>query len=126
FTGCGSSPAANSNTAANSNVSNSRVQNVNANELPPGLSASPIANANDAHPIPSPANVANSSPKAKPVNRGETPTPGIPDPATLKTQMEEIRKRLNSNSNQSQPPPPPGAGDGQMMRKKPRMSNSNN
>ena len=35
--------------------------------------------------------------------------------ATLKKQMEEIRKQLSSNSNQAQPPPPPGAGDGQMM-----------
>ncbi|MEQ1763049.1 MAG: hypothetical protein ABL984_07885, partial [Pyrinomonadaceae bacterium] len=57
---------------------------------------------------------------------GATPTPGIPDPATLKKQMEEIRKRLNSNSNQPQQPPPPGAGDGQMMRKQRKIANVNN
>jgi hypothetical protein len=131
--GCGSAPAANSN-AANANIGNTRVQNVNASDLPPGVSASPIAPVNDsAH---APANATNSLPKGtapdanvtgKPIKPGVTPTPGIPDPATLKKQMEEIKKRLNSNSNQQQPPPPPpGAGDGQMMRKKPRMSNSNN
>jgi len=137
--GCGAAPVANTNsTTANTNAANVSTQNVNASDLPPGLSASPLAPVNNsASNVPAPP--ANSAPKVttstsgipdsnvagKPLKPGVTPTPGIPDPATLKKQMEEIRKRLNTNSNQP-PPPPPGAGDGQMMRKKPRMSNSNN
>lgn len=136
--GCGPAPDANSN-AANVNVSNSRIQNVDANNLPPGLSASPLTPANNsALGIPA-ANAVNSLPKGttptpgipdpstlgKPAKPGATPTPGIPDPATLKKQMEEIRKQLSSNSNQPQPPPP-GAGDGQMMRKQRKITNANN
>lgn len=137
--GCNSAPDASSNTA-NVNVSNSRIQNVDANNLPPGLSASPLAPVNNSAPGIPAANAVNSRPKGitptpgipdqstigKPVKPGVTPTPGIPDPATLKKQMEEIRKQLSSNSNQAQPPPPPGAGDGQMMRKQRKISNANN
>jgi hypothetical protein len=54
---------------------------------------------------------------------GATPTPGIPDEATIKKQMEQMRKAMNTNVNQ---PRPPGAGDGQMMRKKKTGTNSNN
>ena len=139
--GCGSAPAANSNTAAaNSNtvVGNTRLHNVDANDLPPGLSANQTSTAGNSIPGISPANV-NALPKGttptpgipdpatlgKPAKPGATPTPGIPDPATLKKQMEEIRKRLNSNSNQPQLPPP-GAGDGQMMRKQRKIANVNN
>lgn len=137
--GCGTVPEANSNAAANANISNARIQNVDANNLPPGLSASPLAPVNGSAPGIPAANAANSGPKGAvplPVNGdptlsgkspkpGVTPTPGIPDPATLKKQMEEIKKRLNSNSNQAQPPPP-GAGDGQMMRKQRKIANVNN
>jgi hypothetical protein len=136
--GCGSAPEANSN-ALNVNVSNSRIQNVDANNLPPGLSASPLAPANNSAPGIPASNAVNSLPKGttptpgipdpstlgKPAKAGATPTPGIPDPATLKKQMEEIRKQLSNNSNQPQPPPP-GAGDGQMMRKQRKITNSNN
>ncbi|MEO5859696.1 MAG: hypothetical protein ABIR33_12185 [Pyrinomonadaceae bacterium] len=140
--GCGSTPEANSNTvAANTNLSNSRIQNVDASNLPPAPSASPLApTANSAPGISTPVNTVNSVSKGatptpgipdpstlgKPSKPGATPTPGIPDPATMKKQMEEIRKRLNSNSNQPQPPPPPGAGDGQMMRKQRKIVNANN
>ena len=76
--GCGSAPEANSNAAnVNVNVSNSRIQNVDANNLPPGLSASPLAPANNSAPGIPAANAVNSLPK------GTTPTPGIPDPSTL-------------------------------------------
>jgi len=141
FIGCGSTVESNSNVAgANTNLSNSRIQNVDVNNLPPGLSASPLSpTTNSAPGIPNPGNAVNSQPKGttptpgipdpstmgKPAKPGVTPTPGIPDPATLKKQMEEIRKRLNSNSNQLQPPPP-GAGDGQMMRKQRKIANVNN
>jgi hypothetical protein len=137
---CDSTREANSNTSvANATLSNSRIQNVDVNNLPPGLSASPLAPpANMAPGIPNAANAVNSQPRGttptpgipdpstmgKPAKPGLTPTPGIPDPATLKKQMEEIRKRLNSNSNQPQPPPP-GAGDGQMMRKQRKITNVN-
>ncbi len=140
--GCGSAPQANSNSSAVSanGISNTRLQNVDPKDLPPGLSASPLAPVNGSVPGIDPANAVNSAPKGatptpgipdpatlgKPAKPGATPTPGIPDPATLKKQMEEIRKRLNSNSNQPQPPPPPGAGDGQMMRKQRKIANVNN
>jgi hypothetical protein len=139
--GCGSAPAANSNTAAaNSNMSvgNTRLQNVDPKDLPPGLSANQAAPSGNSVPGISPAN-ANVIPKGttptpgipdpatlgKPAKPGATPTPGIPDPATLKKQMEEMRRQLNSNSNQPQLPPP-GAGDGQMMRKQRKIANVNN
>ena len=138
--GCSSTSEANSNTAsANANLSNSRIQNVDVNNLPPGLSASPLVPPANMGARPNAANAVNAQPKGtaptpgipdpstmgKPAKPGLTPTPGIPDPATLKKQMEEIRKRLNSNSNQPQPPPP-GAGDGQMMRKQRKIANANN
>lgn len=141
--GCSSAAEANSNTtAANSNTSlgNTRLQNVDPKDLPPGLSANQSSPAGNSVSGISPAN-ANALPKGatptpgipdpatlgKPAKPGATPTPGIPDPATLKKQMEEIRKQLNSNSNQPQSqPPPPGAGDGQMMRKQRKIANVNN
>ncbi len=140
--GCGSTPQANANNSAVNGVSNTRLQNVDPKDLPPGLSASPLAPANGTAPGIDPANAVNSAPKGatptpgipdpasmnKPQKPGATPTPGIPDPATMKKQMEEIKKRLNSNANQAPPPPPPppGASDGQMMRKQRKIANANN
>lgn len=140
FAGCGSASDANSNAAANnSGISNTRLQNVDPKDLPPGLSASPLAPAANGAPGPGPINAANGNVKgastpglpdpanvAKPAKPGDPRPEGIPDDATMKKQMEEIRKRLNSNSNQPQPPPPPGASDGQMMRKQRKIANANN
>lgn len=130
--GCGPAETSNSNGAANRAGAN-RIQNVNASELPPGLSASPIA------PVAN-VNAVNSAPRGatptpgipdpktlgKPMKPGATPTPGIPDPETLKKQMEQMRKAMNSNANRPPQPPPPGAGDGSMMKKKRSIANANN
>jgi len=140
--GCGSEPQANSNsntTAANSNtIGNTRLQNVDPKDLPPGLSGSPLAPVANSAPGLNPANAVNGVPKGatptpgipdpatlgKPAKPGATPTPGIPDPATLKQQMEEIRKRLNSNSNQ-RPQLPPPTNPGPVVRKQRRIANVN-
>lgn len=136
---CGQVPEENVNSSNTSQITNTRIQNVDANNLPPGLSGSPVVTAaNNAGPgIPANANIA-----ARPLEKGTTPTPGIPDPKdavmrpkpgatptpgipdpeTLKRQMEQMRKAGAANVNQR----PPGAEDGMMMRKKPRMVNSNN
>ena len=126
--GCGSAETTNSNQSANTN----RIQNVDASNLPPGLSASPIIPVNSVNAvnsvkpgstptpgIPDPKTIGQ-SPKP-----GATPTPGIPDPATLKKQMEIIRRQMNSNSNQVAPPPA-GPSDGQPPRRKRSITNVNN
>ena len=128
--GCGPAAESNSNNAANTASANG-IQNVDPKDLPPGLSASPMApvgNANAVNAIapggtPTPG-IPDPKTLGKPMKPGVTPTPGIPDEATIKRQMEQMRKAMNSNVNQ--PPPPAGAGDGQMMRKKPRATNTNN
>lgn len=129
--GCGTTETTNSNRAAN-NTSANRIQNVDPNNLPPGLSASPVVPVNSVNAVNSAAPGATPTPGipdpktiGKPVKPGATPTPGIPDPATLKKQMEIIRRQMNSNTNQPQPPPA-GAGDGQMMRRKRSITNVNN
>ena len=145
LTGCGPAPEAGSNmnsniSTANSNTAgNTRLQNVDPKDLPPGLSGSPLAPVANSAPGLNPANAVNGIPKGatptpgipdpatlgKPAKPGATPTPGIPDPATLKQQMEEIRKRLNSNSNQ-RPQLPPPTNPGPVIRKQRRIANANN
>lgn len=139
--GCGTSADNSTNVAStNSNMNtNVRLQNVNASDLPPGLTGQPLnVQANVAPGIPA-ANSMNSMPKGttptpgipdpatlgKPMKPGATPTPGIPDPVTLKKQMEAMRKQLASNSNQPATIPPAGSGDGQMMRKQRKVGNIN-
>lgn len=128
--GCGTATSSSANTtnAANSSAANG-MQNVDPRDLPPGLSASPMQPVSNVNAINSSAPGGTPTPgipDAKTLEKtprpGATPTPGIPDEETIKRQMEEMRKAMNSNVNQ----PPPGAGDGQMMRKKPRMTNTNN
>lgn len=98
---CGS--ATNSNTNANTNqVVGAGNVNVDPNNLPEGLSTSPIPpSANTTPGIPDPK-AANQVPKGatptpgipdpetlkKPFKPGATPTPGIPDPQTLRRQMQ--------------------------------------
>jgi hypothetical protein len=122
FAACGSAPENNSN--ANNSAGTGNVA-VDANNLPPGLTASPLPpSANTTPGIPDPK-VANNVPK------GATPTPGIPDPAEMKKPFkpgatptpgiprpEELRRqmgRTNVNVNA------PVEGDTMMMkgRKKP-------
>ena len=83
---CGSAES-NTNTNQSAGVGN---VNVDANNLPEGLSTSPIPPSGNTTPgIPDPKN-ANSVPK------GGTPTPGIPDPETLKRQMNQPATNVNS------------------------------
>lgn len=135
--GCGSSPETNVNSSNLAPISNTRIQNVDANNLPPGLSASPMAPPpNGAPGIPINANSAvNTVPEgttptpgipdpktaAQPMKPGATPTPGIPDPETLKRQMEQLRRSGAANVNQR----PAGSNYGTMILKNPRMANSN-
>lgn len=115
---CGSgSPDSNANQSAG--IGNT---NIDANNLPPGLSTSPIPpSANTTPGIPDPKN-ANSLPK------GATPTPGIPDPQTLRKPFkpgatptpgipdpETLRRQMRGNTNMTAPPPVQG---GQPMMKK--------
>jgi len=129
--GCSTAETTNSNRQANTSTAN-RIQNVDANNLPPGLSASPVVPVNSVNAVNSASPGSTPTPGipdpktlGKPMKPGATPTPGIPDPATLKKQMEIIRRQMNSNSNQPLPPPA-GAGDGQMMRKRRSITNVNN
>ena len=69
--GCSRTPVANSNQNTNVTVT------VDANNMPPGLSAVPIAPSANSTPGIPPAN------QAYITTRGATPTPGIPDPKTL-------------------------------------------
>lgn len=135
--GCGS--AADSNNGANTNAlanNTNGFRQLDANNLPPGLSASPIAPGTNTTPgIPPPSNVVNAIPKGttptpgipdpktanKMMKPGATPTPGIPDPANMRRQLEQ----RNSNMS-SPPPPPPGSGETMMRSKKPRAANTNN
>src|SRR5215218_554411 len=116
-----SSAESNTNANANSVVGAGNV-NVDANNLPPGFSTSPIApSANTTPGIPDPKE-ANNVPKGtptpgipdaanmrKPFKPGATPTPGIPDPETLRRQMQ---------GNKSVTGPPPVQGDQPMMKKR--------
>ncbi|HUR99118.1 MAG TPA: hypothetical protein VMZ26_13715 [Pyrinomonadaceae bacterium] len=116
---CGS---AESNSNANSVVGAGNV-NVDPNNLPPGLSTSPIPpSANTTPGIPDPKEAAN-------VLKGGTPTPGIPDAANLKKPFkpgatptpgipdpETLRKQMQGNKNMTGPPPV--QGDEPMMKKR--------
>jgi hypothetical protein len=121
---CGSST--NTNTNANQTVGAGNVS-VDANNLPEGLSSSPVPpSANTTPGIPDPK-AANNVPK------GATPTPGIPDPETLKKPFkpgatptpgipspEELRRQMNRSANVNVNARPATSGDDQMMmRKKP-------
>ena len=126
---CGSSTDTNSN--VNQTVGTGNV-NVDANNLPPGFSASPIPPSSNSTPgIPDPAN-ANKVPK------GATPTPGIPDPGELRKPFkpgatptpgipspEELRKQLNRNVSAGEVNKPATSSDTPMMmkRKDPRPVN---
>ena len=118
------------NTNTNINTNSNVAILVDANNMPPGLSASPIApSANTTPGIPAPG-AANAIPKGttptpgipdpktlrKPMKPGVTPTPGIPDPATLRRQMQQPGTNVNT--------PSPGNNDMLMRgRKSPRPVN---
>ncbi|MBK6749778.1 MAG: hypothetical protein IPG67_07195 [Acidobacteria bacterium] len=104
FTACGSAPSNNANSNSNRSVT------LDNNNLPPGLSTSPV-------PItgtPTPGIPA--SPMTVP--KGATPTPGIPSPAELKKPMkpgvtptpgipspEELRRQMGMQPKVGTPPP---------------------
>ena len=112
ISGCSS---VDSNANANANVGVGAV-NLDPNNLPEGLSTTPIQPSGNSTPgIPDPAN-ANKVPAGgtptpgipdpanlrKPFKPGATPTPGIPDPETLRKQMQG-----NSNSGTRKATPKP-------------------
>lgn len=116
---CASSSNSNVNQAGNGNVA------IDANNLPPGLSASPIPPSSNSTPgIPDPAN-ANQVPKGatptpgipgpdelrKPAKPGATPTPGIPSP-------EELRRQLQRNVNVDVNRPATSSDSPMMMKRK--------
>ena len=118
---CGSAePNANANVNQSVGVGN---VNVDANNLPEGLSTSPIPpSANTTPGIPDPKEAAN-------VPKGATPTPGIPDPANLRKPFkpgatptpgipdpETLRRQMQRNTNMTAPPPV--QGDVPMMKKR--------
>ena len=120
---------------ANGNRNTNTFVNVDPNNLPPGLSASPIVpSANSTPGIPANATavpkgatptpgIPDPATLNKPMKPGATPTPGIPDPATLKRQMQGIG--VNEKA------PPPANGDTNMSMKsmkggrRPMSANSN-
>lgn len=123
---CGST----ANTNANANANQGPVA-VDANNLPEGLSTSPVPPSGNSTPgIPDPKN-ANNVPKGatptpgipspdelkKPFKPGATPTPGIPSP-------EEIRRQMQRSTNVNINAQPPAGSDTMMMkRKSPRPVN---
>ena len=117
---CGSAES-NMNVNSNPAVGAGNV-NVDPNNMPPGLSTSPIPpSANTTPGIPDPkeaSNIPKGTPTPgipdaanlkKPFKPGATPTPGIPDPETL-------RRQLQGNKNVTGPPPV--QGDEPMMKKR--------
>lgn len=126
---CGGNAETNSN--ANKPANLTGVNKVDANNLPPGLSGTPIPPSANATPgIPSPANAVNvpkgatptpgiPNPKevGQPLKPGATPTPGIPSP-------EEVRRQLQQHQSNVNAPPPPASGESMMRnRKSPRPVN---
>lgn len=120
---CGgaSSPVSNSNTASG----NVKLDN---NNLPPGLSSGPVATNAGAPGIP--VVIAN-------MQKGTTPTPGIPSEAELKKGVkkgatptpgipspEELRRQMSGESTPNIPPPN-SASDVPMMRKDTPMMKKN-
>jgi hypothetical protein len=83
--------ACQSNTAPNANANSANsLTNIDPKNMPPGLSGSPVPATGEATPgIPSANAVA--PPK------GATPTPGIPDPETLKKQMNQTTNANAAN-----------------------------
>ncbi len=117
---CGSVES-NSNANTNQGAGTGNV-NVDVNNLPEGLTITPIPpSANTTPGIPDPKaanNVPNGTPTPgipdpanmrKPFKPGVTPTPGIPDQETLRRQMQGNTKMSG---------PPPVQGDAPMMKKK--------
>lgn len=119
---CSSTETTNVNTNTNTNqVVGAGSVTVDANNLPEGLSVSPVPpSANTTPGIPDPK-VANT------VTKGATPTPGIPDPAELKKPFkpgatptpgipspDQLRRQMQRNVNVNTPPP---AGSDTMMMK---------
>ena len=103
--GCGGSAPANAN--ANSNTNHTTT--LDPANLPPGLSASPVPPSSNSTPG-IPANLTQ-------LPKGATPTPGIPDPATIKKGFkpgatptpgipspEEIRRQMNNPGSINIPP----------------------
>lgn len=134
LSGCGGSAGGStSSNTANTNAKNTNSNgftNVDANNLPPGLSASPITPGTNTAPG-IPANSAN-------VPKGATPTPGIPDPKTLGKPVkpgatptpgipspEEIRRQMQQKgpSNVNTPGPPPSGESMMRGRKQPKPVN---
>ena len=118
--GCSSS-GGNTNTNANLGAGTGNVA-VDANNLPEGLSASPMPPSTNTTPGIPPPGQANNVPK------GATPTPGIPSPEELRKPMkpgatptpgippaDELRKQMQRQTNVNAPP----ADDTPMMKKKP-------
>lgn len=103
FTACGSSGPTN---AANSNANANKAMKLDPANMPPGLNSEPIQPSGNSTPG-IPPTIAN-------LPKGATPTPGIPDPATLKKGLkpgvtptpgipspEEIRKAMQQQSTNS-------------------------
>lgn len=127
---CGGTAESNTNTNTNIGAGQGNVA-VDANNLPEGLSASPLPpSANTTPGIPDPK-TANNVPKGgtptpgipdpaelkKPFKPGATPTPGIPSPEELRRQMQRTNVNVNTQ---------PATGSDQMMmpsRKRPAPVN---
>jgi hypothetical protein len=118
-------PNSNSNQNTNINVS------VDVNNLPPGLTASPLPPSTNTTPGIPPANQVNAVPKGatptpgipdpktlnKPMKPGATPTPGIPSPEELRRQMQQPVPNINA-------PRPEGSGDMMMKGRKRPVANA--
>jgi hypothetical protein len=103
---CAGGPAGNSANSANN--SNAGITNLDKNNMPPGLSTSPLPVNGTTPGIPDPSQV-NINMK----NPGGTPTPGIPDPANVNKVPKggtptpgipseaEIRKMMNQGKQQT-------------------------
>ena len=105
----------NKNVGVNANI----PANVSANNLPPGISTTPLS---------PPANAVNTAP-ANSISPKTATTPGIPGPAELKKQAkpgttptpgipsaEEMRKAFSKPVANANTPPPPTANSVPMMR----------
>ena len=128
---CGSASESNVNVNVNQNASNGNAVVIDANNLPEGLSASPVPPSANTTPGISDPKVANAVPKGatptpgipdlaelrKPFKPGATPTPGIPSPEEIRRQMSRPATNVNT--------PPPAGSDTMMMkgRKSPRPVN---
>jgi hypothetical protein len=100
--------ACQSTTAPNAGANSANaVTNIDPQNMPPGLSGSPVPPSGNSTPgIPAanaavPPKGATPTPgippnAGKPLPKGATPTPGIPDPETLKRQMNQPAANINS------------------------------